>query len=137
MCFVSKPPNIQHLIFGPGLPMRRQDISSTLLLFTVLLLQLATYSSPLCEQTRKKKKRGVSSTPAGSHLQQERSDKPIVLKLPSAEQQAAKAIEWQINTVEHRAQEIYFPRALLGIKEGSQESQYLAGNIVKMLNIVL
>lgn len=67
-------------------------------------------------------KRGVSSTPAGNHLQQECSDKPIVLKLPSAEQQAAKAIEWQINTVKHRAEEIYFPRALLGIKEGLQDS---------------
>lgn len=97
--------------------MQRQDISSTLHLFTVLLLQPATYSNPLCEQTRKK--RGVSSTPAGSYLQQERSDKPIVLKLPSAKQQAAKAIEWQINTVKHRA-EIYIPRALLGIKEGLQ-----------------
>lgn len=70
----------------------------------------------------KQEKRGVSSTPAGSHLQQERSDKPIVLKLPSAEQQAARAIEWQINTVKHPAEKIHFLRALLGIKEGSQDS---------------
>lgn len=48
---------------------------------------------PVCSVSEPEKKRGVSSTPAVSHLQQEHSDKAIELKLASAEQQATTAIE--------------------------------------------
>lgn len=61
---------------------------------------------PVCSVSEPGKNRGVSSPPAGSHLQQEHSDKAIELKLASAEQQATTAIEWQINTVKHRVEEI-------------------------------
>lgn len=115
---------------------KKIDISSTLLLFTVWLLQPVTYSCLLCEQTRGKKKNSplVSCRQpftAGTLI------KTVVLKLPSAKQQAAKAMEWQINTVKHRAEEIYFPQALLEIKEGSRDSGVTAVNAVKILNIVL
>lgn len=65
--------------------------------------------------------RVLSSTPAGSHLRQKRSDKPIVFELPSAKQHAAGVTEWQINTVKHpAAKDIFFLKKL---KRGAKESE--------------